>query len=558
MVTDNVGTRVHLGLYDAPSRTPRPQDVWLIHPPTLVAPRSLSYFGSVPSLGLAYVAGALRHAGHRVHVVDAPGEAYAQTWAYPTAAGMLRGQGLTVDEIVARIPVDAPIVGVTHMFLHEWGLVKSLFEALRRRAPGALLVAGGENASAHWPVMLPQCAAIDVCVLGEGEATMLELIDKWTAGGGLEDVPGLAVRREGEPIATAARQRLRSLDAWPRPAWDLFPLGPYLMHRGHGGVARGRSLPILTTRGCPYRCTFCSSPSMWTTRYERRDPARVVDEIEALVQRYELRNVDLHDLTAILTKPWLMALCDELIRRDVSICWQMPSGTRSEAIDAEAAQRLFAAGCRNIGYAPESGSPTLLARINKRVHLPALLASLRGSVAAGLQTEANIIIGFPHETMAEQWETVRFIVQLARAGLHSLSVMVFAPYPGSAEFDRLRESGAIAFDDAYLYGSLLRSAGGLRSYSPVQSARQLLATQLGMLLLFFAAQYTLRPGRAVALVSRAVRGRQETVVDQFVGTKARQLRAAAARVIERRSPTALGRWPAVLARWIRGPSIAVG
>lgn len=522
---------VHLSLHDPLPRTTAPQSVWLIKPPTLVAPKSLSYFGSVPSLGLAYVAAALRAAGHEVSVVDAPGEAFEQTWPFATDVGELLGQGLTIEQVVARIPPDAAVVGVSHMFLHEWGMLRSLLLAVRRRAPNALIVAGGENASAYWATMLRQCPALDVVVCGEGEATVLELVDAWATGRPLSEVHGLALRVDGEPEATPRRARLRALDAWPRPAWDLFALSPYLDNRGHGGVARGRSLPVMTTRGCPYRCTFCSSPSMWTTRYERRDPARVADEIEDLVQRYGIRNVDLQDLTAILTKRWLVELCDELCARDLGVTWQMPSGTRSEAIDADAAARLYAAGCRNIGYAPESGSPALLRRIKKRVRLPDLLSSLRGSIAAGLKTEANIIIGFPHETPRELWETTRFILALAHAGLHSLSVMVFAPYPGSEEFARLDEAGKIEHDDRYRYGSLLRSAGGLRSYHPDRSAAELLALQLGLLLLFFSAQYALRPQRGVQLLVNALRGREETVVDQFFGTKARQLWQGAVRRI---------------------------
>ncbi|MEX1366185.1 MAG: radical SAM protein [Nannocystaceae bacterium] len=512
-----------LPLLPAVPRTASPRTICLVKPPTLVAPRSLSYFGSVPSLGLAYVAAALRAAGHRVTVIDAPGEAWDQLWTFPTAIGPLRGQGLRPEQIVERLPSHVDVIGVTHMFLHEWGLLRQLLPALRRRAPGALLVAGGENASAYWDRMLLECPQLDVCVRGEGEATIVELVEAWGTGRPLAEVPGIALRVDGRPQSSPARPRLSDLDRWPRPAWDLFPLEPYLRGRGHGGVARGRSLPVLTTRGCPYRCTFCSSPSMWTTRYERRDPEQVVDEIEQLVTRYGVRNVDLQDLTALLTKRWLMELCDALIERGLEVTWQMPSGTRCEAIDQDAAQRLYAAGCRNVCYAPESGSEQTLRRIGKRVKLPALLRSLEGAIAAGLKTEANIIIGFPHEGDAELLDSVRLAARLAWSGLHSLSVMVFAPYPGSEDYRALREAGRIHFDDRYLYGSLLRSAGSLASHHPRRSARQLLALQLAMLLGFFAVQYGRRPGRLWGLVANVSRGREETVVDQFVVTKLQQL-----------------------------------
>lgn len=539
-----------------------PRTVCLIKPPTVVAPRSLSYFGSVPSLGLAYVAAALRGAGHRVSVIDAPGEAWERHWDLPTSIGTLRGQGLRPEQIVERLPADVEVVGVTHMFLHEWGLLRELLPAIRRRAPRALIVAGGENASAFWETMLHECAALDACVCGEGEATVLELVEAWTAGRPLPEVPGVAARHEGRPRLGPARARLRELDRWPEPAWDLFPLEPYLRGRGHGGVARGRSLPVLTTRGCPYRCTFCSSPSMWTTRYERRDPARVADEIEALVRRYGIRNVDLQDLTALLTKRWLLELCDELRARRLGVTWQMPSGTRCEAIDDEAAARLHEAGCRNVCYAPESGSPEVLRRIAKRVHLDALLDSLRGAVAAGLRTEANLIIGFPHEQEAELWQSARLAARLAWVGLHSLSVMVFAPYPGSEEYRRLLEQGRIEIDDGYLYGTLLRSAGALRSYHPRLDARRLLAIQLGLLLGFFALQYARRPWRLASLLGNVATGREQTVVDQFVATKARQLEqglrmqlaASAASRVRERGEAWLRRLRSVLgARRLAGP-----
>lgn len=521
--------RAALVVLDPVPRAAVPRTICLIKPPTLTAPRSLSYFGSVPSLGLAYVAAALRASGHRVTVIDAPGEAWRSTWTFPTAVGPLVAHGLRPAEIVARLPPDVDVVGVTHMFLHEWGLLRELFAEIRRQRPGALLVAGGENASAYWDHMLAECPALDVCVRGEGEATMLELVDAWSQGRPLASVPGLAVRIDGTPTTTMARSRLRALDGWPPPAWDLFPLEPYLQGRGHGGVARGRSLPVLTSRGCPYRCTFCSSPSMWTTRYERRDPARVADELEQLVATYGIENFDLHDLTALLTQRWILAFCDELERRHLRLTWQLPSGTRSEAIDERVAARLHAAGCRNFCYAPESGSPATLARIGKQVRLPVLLRSLEGAVAAGLRTEANIIIGFPHERPVELWASAVFCLALARSGLHSLSVMVFAPYPGSEEYRRLVVAGRIAHDDRYLYSSLLRSAGSLRSHHPRLDARQLLAVQLGMLLGFFAVQYAMRPARLLELPLHLARGREETVVDQFVATKLRQARQGASR-----------------------------
>src|SRR5262249_49241749 len=144
-----------------------------------------------------------------------------------------------------------------------------------------------------------------------------------------------------------------------------------------------------------------------------------------------------------------MEFCEKIEQRRLKFTWQLPSGTRSEAIDEEVAPLLYKSGCRNLSYAPESGSPSVLQRIKKRIHLPKLLNSLRASVASGINVKVNLIIGFPGETLREIAETFRFTVKLAIAGAHDLSIWVFSPYPGSELFDQLREQGTIRMDNAY-------------------------------------------------------------------------------------------------------------
>jgi radical SAM superfamily enzyme YgiQ (UPF0313 family) len=261
---------------------------------------------------------------------------------------------------------------------------------------------------------------------------------------------------------------------------------------------------------------------MWTTRYVRRDPERVLDEIEHLQRRYGITNVNVNDLTSLLTREWILDFCRAVQRRGMQFTWQLPSGTRSEAVDREAAEAMYAAGCRNFCYAPESGSPAELRRMKKKVKLPALVQSLQGAIDAGLVTQASIIIGMPEQDGDDLLKTWRFTLALARRGLHALGVLVFAPYPGSEAYDRLAAAGRIVHDDAYRYGSLLRSVGAGRAYHPRWSRRRLAAVQLAMLSTFYATQYLRRPRRAVEVIVNAMRGRQESVMDKFLATKAAQ------------------------------------
>ncbi len=499
----------------------RARHVALINPPTITARVSLSYYSAALPLGLAYIAAAVRARGHRLDVIDATGEALDSVLIRHTDVGALAVQGLSIPQIVGRLDPATEVVGIGHTFLHQWPWLRELCRAIRARLPQALIVLGGENATAFADYILSNEPSIDACVLGEGEETLTELLEVGEREQ-LGNIPGLALSRDGEVVRTPTRARIAAIDDIPNPAWDLFPVDAYLDAGHSGGVGRGRSMPLLTSRGCPYRCSFCSSPQMWTTRYVRRSPTKIVDEIEGYVRRYRIVNLDINDLTAMLTKDWIVEFCRELAERNLGVSLQFPSGTRSEAVDAEAAEWMYRAGVRNFCYAPESGAASTLERIHKKVKLDRLQESLSAAIEAGLTTHASIIIGFPHESLAEMWQTYRFVLELARRGLDTVAVMTFAPYPGSEEYDRLHAQGQIRFDDRFFHSALLRSAGSKQSVHPVLSGSALGAVQLGFLLSFFGLSYSLHPAKIPALIERFVHGRQESVLDQFLQTKLRQ------------------------------------
>ncbi|MBM3460680.1 MAG: B12-binding domain-containing radical SAM protein [Armatimonadetes bacterium] len=277
----------------------------LVRPPAFQILKSLSYYGAVPPIGLAYVAAALRDAGHHLQVIDGAGEALDRFTPLGTSIGVLHLNGLTPAEIVARLEPGTEILGITHMFLHEWPTVREIAERARARFPGLFVMVGGENATAFWGEILQETEAVDCCVLGEGEATVLEVVARVKRGEPLEGLPGVATRGG----ASGLPARVRNLSEIAPPAWELFPMDAYMAAADNFGVHRGRSIPMLATRGCPFQCTFCSSPQMWTTRYVTRPPREVVDEIKRYVAAYGVENVDFCDLTAIVKKDWILEFC---------------------------------------------------------------------------------------------------------------------------------------------------------------------------------------------------------------------------------------------------------
>ncbi len=467
--------------------------VTIVRVPSLFAAGALT-LTATPPIGIVYVAGSLRAAGHRLSVVDSIGEALEQYHYFGLKNLYLNG--LTISQIIERIPADSEYIGVSFPFSNEWPLAKAVCFAIRKAFPEAVIFAGGEHATAMPGFCLTDCPAIDYIVLGEGEETSVDLINTLASGGDVRSVAGIALRDETVGVVfNPKRNRLIQVDDIPRPAWDLVPLENYLAGGYSYGVNIGRTIPVIATRGCPYQCTFCSNPQMWTTRWLARVPSKVADEMQDYINKYRVQNFDFYDLTAVVRKDWIVEFCNELINRKMNITWQLPSGTRSEALDDEVTDLLYRSGCRNLTYAPESGSPETLKRIKKKINPDRMIASMKSALKNKINIKANIIVGFPGEKLKNVLETYRFIARMAVIGMDDVSVWTFSAYPGSEIFNDLQKAGRLPpMNDEYFYSLL--SYSDLRnvvSWNEYFTSGQLKYLRLFGLLLFYVVRYVVRP-----------------------------------------------------------------
>ena len=283
------------------------------------------------------------------------------------------------------------------MFSHDWAVAKSIIQRVREANPDAIVICGGEHVTAVPEFCLSDCSAIDICVLGEGEETILELMQAMMSNTPFGEVKGIVYRSGGEAVSTGARTRIAALDELPWPAWDLLPMENYLSNGLGYGVNPGRTVPLQVARGCPYQCTFCSSPRMWTNRWNVRNVDEVIREMEYNIETYGAQNFDWYDLTSIVKKDWIIEFCQKLIAKYLGITWQMPSGNRSEALDTEVLKLMYKSGQRNILHAPESGSPDMLLDIRKKISLDNMMASIKSALKEGLNVILNLIMGLPNE-----------------------------------------------------------------------------------------------------------------------------------------------------------------
>jgi len=497
--------------------------IQLIHPPVYLNVHAMTALRPALPLGLAYIAGALDAAGHELSLIDAVAEAPDHVAPEDLDAKIFR-LGLSPEEISARVDPDAEAIGITNLWSFSWPLVRRIIQVLKREHPHLPIVCGGEHFTGL-PEFSMEQAPIDVIVLGEGEDAAVEVFA--ALADGRRELPEIASvvyreggRVDGRPVRSlAVRARKKEVDDVAWPLWDLFDIETYNEYDLVSGLHAGRTIPILATRGCPYQCTYCSNPGMWTTRWYARTPAKVVDEIETYVRKYDTRNFPFQDLTAILRRDWIIEFCQEILRRNLDITWQFPSGTRCEVIDDEVARLLRLTGGRALAFAPESGSERTRKLIKKQMTEDGLMRAVHASVREKLNITAFIVIGFPHDTKADLRETARLARKLGLAGIDDVAIGFFFPIPNTTLYTELMEQKRIDLSDHFLLTPIYANDEKLEpqnNYCDHLSARELTAWKYKILLNFYAVSMLTHPWRAFTLLWNVVRGKETLKMETFL------------------------------------------
>jgi len=493
----------------------------LVRVPTIID-ASASTAPVCPPVGLAYLKRVVSGYTRDLTIVDSIGNDPDVIRTESLGGKNIRVLGQSAETIAQQVSPETSVILVSIMFSQDWPYVLTTLRALRARAKGAIIIAGGEHITAAPEFSLEASPEIDLCVVGEGEATLKEILKKIQASSEIpQGIPGTFYRNEhGKPVmGEGKRERIRNVDDIDWPDWDGFPLENYFAG-GHGfGVNRGPSMPIVATRGCPYQCTFCSNPAMWGTLWKYRDAEDVVEEMAFYVEKYGVENFDFYDLTAIVRKDWIVRFCNLLLERNLNVFWQLPSGTRSEAIDDEVADLLYRSGCRNLSYAPESGSESMLSAIKKRIDVNKMLVSMRACVARGLSIKANIICGFPEEKWRHLVESLGFITKMAWVGIDDMSINQFSPYPGSELFRVLVANGKVEMNDEYFESlSFYSSMTNARSYSLHLSNRDIIIYKIIGTALFYSVSFCRRPWRMFRAFFNAWKGVENTRLEKTLNS----------------------------------------
>jgi len=394
--------------------------ILLINPPS-----AIKDIPDIPPLGLAYLASVLRNSNFEVVVLDLDLE---------------RERLAELPRLLADWRPD--IVGLGGLTLQIENAFKIARE-VKERLPRTMVVVGGPHASALPEETIHESlGGVDVVVTGEGEYAMLALAQ----GRAWDEIPGIYYRQDNVILRTASPSPIANLDELPLPARDLLPMHRY---RGWGPLRKRPTTHLIASRGCPFDCAYCSEKAVFSRGHRRRNPQRVVDEIEHLADRFGMREVSFYDDLFTLHKNFVMAVCQEMIRRRLRIEWKALS--RVDTIDRDMLQAMREAGCWLISYGFESGSQQILDNIRKKQTVAQCREAARLTRAAGISFFGFFMIGNIGETESTIFDTLRLARDI-RPDYWQFTIT--RPDPGSFLYHAYRDEihvGMSSWDDYYAF-----------------------------------------------------------------------------------------------------------
>lgn len=326
------------------------------------------------------------------------------------------------------LSIDADVVGITSIS-HNFPSAVMIAEAVKAENPDVTVVMGGPHVTFTDTDVL-QNEFIDIVVRHEGEDTMTELLRALDAGD-ISRVKGITYRENGVIRRNPDQPLIKDLDSLPFPARDLFDREYYF--------TREKVVQIISGRGCPFRCMFCSASSMWGHTVRLRSPGNVVDEIEDVVAKYNIQQFGFVDDTFTIVQENTVKICEEIVNRDLDIEWGC--NVRVDTLTEELVQIMKKAGCTNFFVGVESGNQKTLDFMHKQITVQQIERAVRLAHTYSVKVALSAILGMPNETYADVQKTIDFMISLNGDAYIFNFLLV---YPGTELYER-REELAIQY-----------------------------------------------------------------------------------------------------------------
>jgi radical SAM superfamily enzyme YgiQ (UPF0313 family) len=382
----------------------------------------------IPPIGIGYLAAVSREAGYDVAFLDC----ILKKLDYESFEKELR-----------RLMPDVVAVSA---FSHDIPSARKTASVVKKVNPEIKVIVGGPHPSGMPQDTLNILQDVDFAFKGEAERSIVKLL-KFIENkeGDVREIRGL-IWREGDKIRVNEQDFPENLDEIPYPAWDLMKPGDY-PDAPQGVIFRQSPVaPILITRGCPFRCTFCAGWTVTGRKIRSRSINNVKGEIELLYNKYGVREIHILDDNFSMNIDFVKEFCKWLIETGWHISWCCPNGLRCDTLDEETVRLMKRSGCYYISIGVESGSDRVLQDMKKGLSSDKIRAQVKMITDAGMDVNGFFILGYPGETEEDIRKTIDFSkeLDLTRAAFYS-----YMPLPGTESYERLlelKEIRAIDFD----------------------------------------------------------------------------------------------------------------
>ncbi|MGZ7208883.1 MAG: B12-binding domain-containing radical SAM protein [Methanobacterium sp.] len=393
-------------------------DVMLINPYDENALKNALGF-ITPPMNLMYLASSLEKASYSVKIIDDD----------------LIQMGYEKVSMLAE-KLNPQIVAVTATTSTIKSALKYV-ELVKNILSDSLTVIGGPHTTFMPFETLKSSEALDVVVMGEGEETIVDLANHATENKELGEVSGIVYRdlKSGNLKATPNRPLIKDLDSLPFPARHLVPFESY-------GASKEQTGGIITSRGCVYSCNYCSSSLIMGKKFRSRSPDNVVDEIEELIDKYQIRDIGFMDDTFMLNKRRANDIADEIKARGLDLSFVASS--RVDRVDQSLLQNLKSSGMKTIYYGVESGSQRILDLMKKNITLKNAENAVKSAKNVGLEVLTSFILGYPGETEEDMNKTIDFSTKLDP---DYCQYSILTPFPGTPIYNELLEKDLIDNND---------------------------------------------------------------------------------------------------------------
>ena len=372
-----------------------------------------------PPISLCTIGGVLREAGFEVRINDCPSEG-------------IDAEGL--QQILREYQPDLLIMNSSTPSINYDVTIPELAKSVLHDIKVA---AFGIHAGTLADDVFNMSPGLDYIIRGEPEYTALGLAEDILAGEQSESVLGVSSRVNGKIDHRENRPFYPKLDELPFPAWDLVDLKNYTLP-----FSGRRFTMVMSSRGCPYDCTFCVAQSYYGKKIRKRSPARIVDEVEWTMKEFDIHDFFFWSESFTILKKNIHDLCDEIFRRNLKIRWVCNS--RVDNVDLELLKKMRKAGCWMVSYGVESGDQGILDRSKKRITIEQVESAVRFARQAGLQIAGHFVLGLPGETEDTLRKTAEFSRKL---DLDYAQYYCASPWPGSRFYEEALNAGWLNSDN---------------------------------------------------------------------------------------------------------------